>query len=52
MNFKSRTALAEHFKELEEDGWVTKDWLFEDIDGKTHGVKVFKINFERVGKNY
>lgn len=52
MNFKSRTALAEHFKQLEKEGWITSSWLStfitENDEPKTRLQKVFKINFANV----
>ena len=49
MNFKSKTALAQHIKELEKSGYLISSWLIEQIekDGKpyTRGTRMFKINF-------
>jgi len=49
MKFKSRTALAEHLIQLQKDGYLIPDWqITETGDGKTHAVKVFRVNFEAV----
>ncbi len=54
MEFKSKSELARHFKQLEAEGWVTSDWLIKEyMDGDkpmTRKTKVFKINFDNVKK--
>ena len=52
MKFKSRTALAEHFKELEKNGYVISSVISEPFfkngkNGWKH-IRVFKINFDNV----
>lgn len=49
MKFKSKTALLEHIKELEEAGYLEEEWKIEDgLFGKTRMVKVYKVNTEAV----
>ena len=48
MEFESRTALSEHFKMLEREGWIKSDYKIEQIDEGTRVTKVFIINFEKV----
>lgn len=60
MEFKSRTALHEFFLELEREGWIERDWIVKPhtfvengVETKgTRATRVFKINFNRVGKNH
>ena len=50
MEFKSRTALAQHFKQLEKLGYVTSHWILTKKDSETvTKSKMFKINFDNVG---
>ena len=54
MKFKSETALLEHIKELEESGYLEPQWHLnhsKDPPYLTHGVKLYKIKFDVVGKN-
>ena len=52
MKFKSKTALAQHIKELEESGYLESKWILKhyEKDGKpmTKGTKMFKINFNSI----
>lgn len=52
LNFKSKTALAQHFKQLEKDGWISSEWklTYYKKDGKdmTKGIRMFKINFNNI----
>jgi hypothetical protein len=52
MEFKSRTALTQHIKELEKSGYLTSSWQIEHIqkDGKpfTKGTRIFKVNFQNI----
>lgn len=51
MEFKSRTALAQHFKELEKEGWVTSEWIEKDHPTQLEWrikSRVFKINFSNI----
>ena len=51
MEFKSRIDLLLHVSHLVDDGYLVEDWKIEQIekDGKpmTHGIKVFKINYDK-----
>lgn len=51
MKFKSKTELIEHIKELEESGYLEAQWHLnhsKDPPYHTHGVKFYKINFEKI----
>ena len=50
MEFKSRTALAQHFKQLLDEGWITSEWIIKHTDTNTIGNRMFKINFDNVKK--
>ncbi len=54
MEFKSRSELVLHFKQLEAEGWVKSEWILKpyEEEGKpmTRGTKMFKINFDNVKK--
>ena len=47
MEFKSKTELAEHFRMLEKEKWVTSEWIVKHNGDITIGNKMFKINFNR-----
>ena len=52
MKFKSKTALAEHIKELVKSGYLLPEWKIEyigtDADPMTHATKLFKVNFNKI----
>lgn len=52
MKFKSRTALAEHIKELEQSGYLIPQWNLEHLpNNRTKGTRVYRINFDQVTKD-
>ena len=52
MEFKSRTALAQHFIQLEKDGYIKSQWIIKQVidDGnpRTKGTRVFTLNFDKI----
>ncbi len=48
MEFKSKTALIEHLKELVKDGYLEEHWEITKIPGGTKGYKYYTINFKGV----
>jgi len=51
MKFKSKTALAEHIKELERDGYLISEWITKTDGLDTIAYKAFKINYDAVKKD-
>ncbi len=47
MEFKSKTALHEHFHQLEELGYVTSEWILRSVGKKTKATRYYKINFNK-----
>lgn len=52
MEFKSRTDLANFFREMEDEGWITSEWkldpaMISGVKG-TRATRVYSINFMRV----
>jgi len=48
MKFKSKTALSEHFKELELGGYIIGDWITKD--NKSFD-RMYKINFKQIDED-
>ena len=48
MKFKSKTALLEHIKELEEAGYLESIWITNLEGEKTRAVKFYQINTKAV----
>jgi len=47
MEFKSKTALLEHVKELEDLGYLESEWIIRSIGKKSRATKYYKINFDK-----
>jgi len=50
IEFKSKTNLIEHIKELVKNGYLIEKWFFDSNQGKTNtkATKFYKINFKAV----
>jgi hypothetical protein len=52
MEFKSKTALAEHIKELVDAGYLEEEWhIHSRFDSHQKAIKFYKVNFNAVKKN-
>ena len=51
MKFKSKTALAEHVKQLVKDGYLVPDWLTTISDAPANSQRVKKVRIYQVNYN-
>ena len=47
MEFKSKTTLLEHVKELEDLGYLESEWIIRSVGKKSRATKYYKINFDK-----